>query len=113
MAESSPQQSVLEKSGMLQPQLEKTSIATRSYVLQIIMSRKNFMDTPSIIYCHGRDIFVIVECRRPHCCSCGTAGHLLKAYPGKKRAPKPTNLEALATSKPASPKRAAQAEKSG
>lgn len=57
----------------------KAGIATGDYVLQITMTRKNFMDIPDILSCRGRNILFISEGRRLHCFFCGVTGHLSKA----------------------------------
>lgn len=82
--------------GMSQTQLQNC-IATGDYVLQITISRKNFMAIPDIISCCSRNIFVIVEGRRSHCRYCGVAVHLSKACYGKNSVPKPATPVAPAT----------------
>lgn len=41
------------------------------------------MEIPNTLMCEGRQIYVIVEGRRPLCWVCGAAGHLSRAWPGK------------------------------
>lgn len=59
----------------------KTGIVTGNYILQVTMTRKNFLDISNILSCWGRNMLVTVEDRRPHCWSCGAAGHLSKDLP--------------------------------
>lgn len=61
----------------------KAGITTGDYVLQITMTRKNFMDIPDIISCRRQNILLISEDRRLHCFFCDVTEHLPKACPRK------------------------------
>lgn len=61
----------------------KSCIGTGDVDIMVTLFRKNFIDIPNVLTCGGRNIYVVVKGRRPHCWSCGATGHLAKLCPGK------------------------------
>lgn len=69
------------RSRMSPPLKPKTGIATEEYVLQGVMSRKDFNDILNILTCRDRNMLVVVKGRRFHCWTCGAARHMAKMRP--------------------------------
>lgn len=87
----------------------KIGIAIGDYMLEITMTRENFMAIPDILSCWECNILVIVKGHCPHSWSCGVVGHLSKTCPGRNPPMNPTT----AVPKPAALKETMEVEKSG
>ena len=70
----------------------RSGLGSTDMEVLVTMNRQEYRDVPNIIMCGSHKIFVVVEGRRPHCWSCGAAGHMAKACPERYPAPqaKPT-----------------------
>lgn len=81
--------------------VSKAIFATCELFLEITMSSKGFNNIPDILWYRGRNIIVIVEVHRPHCCFCRAAGHLANMCSKTNPAPPTTIPVGLAVTKSA------------
>lgn len=71
------------------PIRSRADIATSYYEIMVTFSGPKFNKFPNVITCGGRNIYVVVEGRRPNCRACGALGHLTKLCPTRNPAPQP------------------------
>lgn len=67
--------------------LSKTGVATGDFGFQVTLRRKGFLNIPNTLTGRVRNMFLIVEVRRPLCWSRGAAVPLAKMCPGWNTAP--------------------------
>lgn len=68
------------------PPLKQGGFCHHDYKVWLTLTRPKYNEVPNVITCCGRNIYIVVEGRRPNC---GDAGHLAKLYPCKNPTPEP------------------------
>ena len=78
----------------ISPIITSFDLIPGDYVCKICLKRDGFQAIPNAINYKERQLMVVVEGRRPHCCSCKQVGHLAKFCPPRSKEPNQQMAEA-------------------